>query len=60
NLNISSRLATSFASFQKSTYMDINIIPIQIKHLKEIIPQSLITKTTIVSLLLFPLNYSTT
>ncbi|CAG8737572.1 14605_t:CDS:2, partial [Cetraspora pellucida] len=60
NLNIPLRQAIPLPSFQKSIYMEINIIPKQVKQLKEIIPQSPIAKTTTVPLLSFSLNYSTT
>ncbi|CAG8763418.1 14918_t:CDS:2, partial [Cetraspora pellucida] len=60
NLNIPPRQATPPPFSQKCTYMDIDIIPKQVKQLKEIISQSPITKTTTVLPLLFPLNYSTT
>ena len=39
--------------------MNMNISPKQVKQLKEIIPQSPISKTTTVFPLSFPLNYST-
>ncbi|CAG8750377.1 196_t:CDS:1 [Cetraspora pellucida] len=60
NLNISFRQATPSSSSQKSMYIDIDITPKQVKQLKEIIPQSPIAKTTTISTLLFPLNYSIT
>jgi hypothetical protein len=60
NLNIPPRQATPPPSSQKSTYMDIDITPKQVKQLKEIIPQSPIAKTTTIPPLPFPLNYSTT
>ncbi|CAG8828928.1 4123_t:CDS:1, partial [Cetraspora pellucida] len=38
--------SNSPSSSQKSTYMDTDIIPKQVRQLKETIPQSPITKTT--------------
>ncbi|CAG8584805.1 3874_t:CDS:2 [Cetraspora pellucida] len=60
NLNILPRQVTPLPSSQKSIYIDINITLKQVKQLKKIIPQSLIIKTTTISLLPFSLNYSTT
>ncbi|CAG8672547.1 6294_t:CDS:1, partial [Cetraspora pellucida] len=45
---------------QKFTYMDIDIIPKQVRQLKETISQSPIAKTTTIPPLSFSLNYSTT
>jgi len=58
NLNIPPRQATPPpSSSQKS--MDMDISPKQVKQLKEIIPQSPISKTTTIAPPPFPLNYST-